>query len=529
MHLCALASRNVAGTIDNVMPSAFRRLAALISLGALLAACGGQAAPAIATPPSAAATAAAASSPASASAAAKPSVASTAAKPAASSASTKPAASAAAEPGASAAAKPAASAKRAPISPAASEPAGNPGATPAPVQGKPQLQADAQHTGRSPYAGPRTLKLLGSYQTAVPSDPASSNRPDDQSDPVIGPDGTTYVDNFPGLLVAVDGSMKPKWQFHIPSASGYHSSPAVEKDGTVLIGETTRTNPRTTIYALRAPASGVQPQTAWTYDLGPGRMTSSITTAPNGQIYAIGGGGKLAVLSADGKLQWGAQVGPSEHAAPALAGNGVVYLPSTDGNLYAVAPPASGQGQEGGVVWKFAFGQRSGIPTRSGRPGGGANGQGSSTSAAVGPDGTVYVGANNSNFYAIKPDGSLKWKFEAEPELAGIWSSPALGADGKVVFFGANKGGVYAVNTADGKLEWQDRLFGGSIYASPTLDRAGVLYVGATTGHVFALNSVNGDQLAVYDSGGAVWSTPSIRPDGTLVAVNRNGLIFALG
>jgi putative pyrroloquinoline-quinone binding quinoprotein/putative pyrroloquinoline-quinone-binding quinoprotein len=441
----------------------------------------------------------------------------------------KPAASGGASP--SAAAKPAASAspKPAPISARASEPAGNPGATPAPVKGKPQLQADAQHTGRSPYAGPRSLKLLGSYQTTVPSAPASSNRPDDQSDHVVGPDGTTYVDNFPGLLVAVDGSLTPTWQFHIPGDSGYHSSPALESDGTVLIGETSRTNPHTTIYALKAPTSGDQPRTAWTYDLGPGRMTSSLTIAPNGDVYAVGGGGKLAVLSADGTLKWSAQVGPSEHAAPALAGNGVVYLPSSDGNLYAVAPPAGGQSQEGGVVWKFDFGQRSGIPTRSAARGGGANGQGSSTSATVGPDGTVYVGANNSNFYAVKPDGSLKWKFEAEPELAGIWSSPALSADGKVVYFGANRGGVYAVNTADGTLEWQNRLFGGSIFASPTLDRTGVLYVGATTGHVFALDSTNGDQLAVYDSGGAVWSTPAIRPDGTLVAANRKGLIFALG
>ncbi len=40
----------------------------------------------------------------------------------------------------------------------------------------------------------------------------------------------------------------------------------------------------------------------------------------------------------------------------------------------------------------------------------------------IGPDGTIYIGANNSNFYAIAPDGSQKWLFEAERELAGIWS-----------------------------------------------------------------------------------------------------------
>ncbi|MFI5268035.1 MAG: PQQ-binding-like beta-propeller repeat protein, partial [Chloroflexota bacterium] len=160
--------------------------------------------------------------------------------------------------------------------------------------------------------------------------------------------------------------------------------------------------------------------------------------------------------------------------------------------------------------------------------GGGGNGQGSATSATVGPDGIIYVGANNSNFYAVNPDGTLKWKFEAEPELAGIWSGAALSADGKTVFFGANKGGIYALNTADGKKVWQNPLFGGSVFASPTLDKNGTLYVGTTTGHVFALDSSTGNEVGVFDAGAAVWSTPAVRPDGSLVAANRDGLIFEL-
>lgn len=498
-----------------------RGIPTFVVLATLLAACGSQTAPTTSSAPASGAPVSAGVS----AGGAGPSAETTAKPNGASSAVSKLPASAAG-PGASA--KPAASAS-APISPAATEPAGNPGVTPAAASGKPQLQVDAQHTGRSAYVGPQAFKLVGTYQTTVPPNPATSNRPDIQSDPVIGADDTTYVDNFPGLLVALasgPGNLTPKWQFHVASSSGYHSTPAIEPDGTLLIGETSRANPRTTIYALKGPASGDSPQTLWSYDLGPGRMTSAITVAPNGTIYAIGGGGKLAVLSPDGKLEWTAQVGPSEHAAPALAGNGVVYLPSKDGNLYAVAPPAA-SGSQGGVVWKFSFGQRSGIPTRS-APGGGFNGQGSSTSATVGPDGTIYVGANNSDFYAVRPDGSLRWKFEAEPELAGIWSSAALSADGKLVFFGANKGGIYAVRTADGTLAWRDMLFGGSVYASPTLDGRGTLYVGATTGHVFALDSANGEQLSVYDTHGAVWSTPSLRPDGTLIAANRNGLIMAL-
>jgi outer membrane protein assembly factor BamB len=210
-----------------------------------------------------------------------------------------------------------------------------------------------------------------------------------------------------------------------------------------------------------------------------------------------------------------------------VASDGTVYLASTDGNLYAVAPP-SGGGTEGSVRWKFAFGDRPRIPTLPEQRGG-EDGKGSNTSPAIGSDGTIYVGANNSNFYAVNPDGSLKWKYEAETELAGIWSSPALSANGRTVYFGANKGGVYAVNAADGKLAWQAPLFGGSVYDSPMLDKNGTLYIGTTTGHVFALDSATGQQLSVADVGTAVWSTPSLRPDGSLVAADVKGNVLVFG
>lgn len=406
-------------------------------------------------------------------------------------------------------------------------PSGSPGTTPAAVQGTPQIQEDAQHTGRSAYAGPRQLTLARTYQAPAPKDPVFGTKPDIQSDLAIAPDGTIYLSEIAGMLLALANSgsdtLAAKWQYEQPKASGYHATPAIAKDGSVLLGISGAQNPSTTVYAFKSPASGTEPQIEWKDDLGPGRMTSSITVGPDGTAYAIGGDGEMAAFGPDGKPKWTVQVGPSFHAAPALAGNGVIYLPSTDGNLYAVAQ-APGGGSQGGVVWKFAFGDRPGLPVSQNRPGG-ENNRGSSSSPTVGPDGTIYVGANNSNFYAIKPDGTLKWKFEAEPEIAGIWSSAALSADGKTIYFGANKGGIYALNTADGSKVWQNPLFGGSVYASPTLARNGTLYVGTTTGHVFALQASNGEQLSVFDTAGAVWTTPAIRPDGTLVAANRNGLV----
>src|SRR5207244_8762673 len=103
-------------------------------------------------------------------------------------------------------------------------------------------------------------------------------------------------------------------------------------------------------------------------------------------------------------------------------------VPAMGGKLYAVAAKAN---NEASVKWSFDFGQNLGATALlvDKAPPAGGDAKGSGASAAVGPDGTVYVGANNSNFYAVTPDGKLKWLYEAEREIAGIWSAPALSLD----------------------------------------------------------------------------------------------------
>jgi outer membrane protein assembly factor BamB len=146
----------------------------------------------------------------------------------------------------------------------------------------------------------------------------------------------------------------------------------------------------------------------------------------------------------------------------------------------------------------------------------------------IGPDGTLYVGASNSNFYAIDPSGNQKWLFEAERELAGIWTAACLSPDASVLYFGANKGGLSAQNTRDGSLQWQFPVYG-SIYGSAALDARGTLYVPTTVGSVYAVDSASGEKVSEYSAGAAVWTATTIRPDGTLAFVDRNGRVFILG
>jgi outer membrane protein assembly factor BamB len=199
-----------------------------------------------------------------------------------------------------------------------------------------------------------------------------------------------------------------------------------------------------------------------------------------------------------------------------------------NGKLYAVAPP--GQGRDASVRWTFDFGEHPGTVSLvvAPVPPFGADGVGSGASPTVASDGTIYIGANNSNFYAVSPDGHLQWLFEAEREVAGIWSTAALSADEQTLYFGANKGGIYAINRENGALRWQFGIFA-SVYNSPTIDRDGILYTGSTVGHVYGVNSANGQRVFDFNAERPVWTTPAIRPDGSLVVADREGRVMLLG
>jgi len=344
------------------------------------------------------------------------------------------------------------------------------------------------------------------------------------------------VANFPGALFALrDGAARDQldvaWRFHPAGSSSFHATPALSADGgTVYLGFASggfNAPGKATLYALKAPTSGQDPQVSWTVDMGVARVMASPTVGSDGTIYVANSTGVLYAVTPEGQVRWTAQTGATVKSAPAIGLDGTIYHATSDVKMYAL----SAQGQQ---KWAFEFAEHLGptplMTSQGAGPGGGggANGIGSGASPTVGPDGTIYIGANNSNMYAVQPDGSLKWLFEAERELAGIWTTPVLSADASTIYFGANKGGVYALNTANGTRRWQFQIYG-SIYASSALDSQGVLYTATTIEHVYAVDSVRGEQVWDYDAHNAVWSAPSIRPDGSIVIADRGGLIQVIG
>jgi outer membrane protein assembly factor BamB len=423
---------------------------------------------------------------------------------------------------------------------------GAPGSTPTPASsfgplpvGRPMYQMDAQHTGRSPYIGPRQPLLLGTFDTSfVPTPDPVFGTTDIQSSAAVAADGTVYIGLHNGNLFALrdaagaGNQLAARWSFHPPGGSSWHATPAVGRDGTVYVGfstDSTSPDAEGTLYALEAPTSGIDPTVVWSADLGPGRETSSPTLGPDGTIYAMGGEGRLSAISRDGQIKWTVQTGPTLKASPALGLDGTVYVASMSGKLYAVAPPM-GDGKKGTIRWTFRFAEfpGKGAPVVSHSPPAGADGIGTGASPTIASDGTIYIGANNSNFYAIAPDGHLEWMFEAEREIAGIWSTAVLSADESTLYFGANRGGIYALNRQDGSLRWRYPIVG-SIYSSPALDATGTLYTGSTVGHVLAIDSATAHLIFDYDAHAPIWTAPALRPDGSILIADRNGRVVLLG
>lgn len=74
-------------------------------------------------------------------------------------------------------------------------------------------------------------------------------------------------------------------------------------------------------------------------------------------------------------------------------------------------------------------------------------------SPVIGENGTIYVGSENGNLYAVNPDGSLKWIFDTRGEIN---ATPEIGSDG-TIYVTSTPDKLFAINP-DGTEEWSMEL-----------------------------------------------------------------------
>ena len=203
--------------------------------------------------------------------------------------------------------------------------------------------------------------------------------------------------------------------------------------------------------------------------------------------------------------------GGGDEASSSKEGHGLASAawPKYRGNLGNTGR-ASGSGATGTLRWSAAAGFADRV---EGSP-------------IIGPDGVVYIGADDGKFYAFDgATGAIRWATAVQ--TAGVDSSAALGADGSL-YVGAGSG-VVALDAATGNPKWRFDT-GGDVESSPALAPDGTLYFGADDARVYALDSSNGTLkwYFTFPDGSDTDSSVAVGVDGTVYIGSDKGTLYAL-
>jgi outer membrane protein assembly factor BamB len=156
------------------------------------------------------------------------------------------------------------------------------------------------------------------------------------------------------------------------------------------------------------------------------------------------------------------------------------------------------------------------------KPGGGrrevwsfATGKGIFSSPVIDRDGTIYFGSADAFFYAVGPDGALRWK-QKLGEL--VDSAAVIGEDG-TVYAGSGDGHLYAF-AADGTIRWKFKPRGGAFITwfegNVVIGPDGALYAGNDDFHMYAIDRASGSELWSLKGGDQIWSAPGFGESGLM-------------
>ncbi len=251
-----------------------------------------------------------------------------------------------------------------------------------------------------------------------------------------------------------------------------------------------------------------------------------------------GGQSSIDTSHVDGTVKWTFQTGEGIESSPVIGKDGTIYVGSHDNKLYAINP-------NGTLKWSFYVGK----PLYDDKF---DVYKGILSTPAVAKDGTIYFSSLSDIFFAINPDGTEKWRHDL-PITSDTWTSPVIGKDGTIYTGAARRkfegsqeseyyedpiGGVYAFNP-NGTLKWHFKVEG---------DMAGSIAIGSN-GTIYALTPEEDDKekadgylKAFTPKGKEIWkyhiefseSSPTVAPDGTIyigaghdnrgfIALNPNG------
>ena len=215
--------------------------------------------------------------------------------------------------------------------------------------------------------------------------------------------------------------------------------------------------------------------------------------------------GKVYALSPDdGSLLWTFD--------PEVNGplNGEMAL-ATDGTLYAgIGSMVFAINPDGSEFWSFD----AGIATKG---------------IVVGPGGVVFVTEANGGLNALNPDGSLKWRVVIRASQSPV----IFGEDGTIYFGGTSAPDIttfFAIDPDDGSVIWDKAV--GMVRESPSIGPNGDIYVPTANNTpdsaLIALDPADGSEIWRFEVDGRVLSSPAVGLDGVIYFGTDGDKFYAL-
>jgi outer membrane protein assembly factor BamB len=146
------------------------------------------------------------------------------------------------------------------------------------------------------------------------------------------------------------------------------------------------------------------------------------------------------------------------------------------------------------------------------------------TAGAIDDNGTIYFGSArgyDDKFYALYPNGTIKWSIPT----TDVRGCPVIAPDGSIIF-GEGSGQKITAVYPNGTKKWEFHT-NNVVYSSPAVGPDGTIYCGSHDNHIYALYP-NGSLKWSYLTGDWVHGSPSIGADGTVYCGSDDGYLYAL-
>jgi len=315
--------------------------------------------------------------------------------------------------------------------------------------------------------------------------------------PAVGTDGTIYYGARDSVFRAVNPDGALRWSYKVPDGIVDDGGPALGSNGEVYFGA----YPSQYVYAL-----GPDGRLRWKFATG-SPVRSAVALGPDGTVYALSIFNGLWAIDSSGAQRWFYALPGASDDSPVVGADGTIYVPeATKGRLHAIAP-------DGSERWVVPFPGDT-IANDLGTP-------------AIGPDGTIYLLAQDKQLYAVDSAGTIKWAVPVGTQTIAAKSAPAIASDGTVYVAGFGSG-LWAVSSAGAVLWNTAAISPGFSFTTPALAADGTIYYVDLGGTLYALDGNGAVRWAEPTNGGGTDASPALGPDGTVYFPNSYRGLLAI-